>query len=43
MVIYRSIMFEGKVFVVSRELSIQKLNCILNTFKEMLKPLNFSE
>ena len=43
MIIYREILFEGKVFIVSRNTSISNLTKIMKSFIEMLRPLNFQD
>ena len=40
MVIYREILFEGKIFVVSRDMAISELTKVMKSFMEMLRPLN---
>lgn len=40
MCIYREMLFEGKIYVVSREMTISELTKVIKSFTEMLRPLN---
>ncbi len=41
MFIYREILFEGRIFIVCREKSIKFLNQVIQSLKELFRPLNF--